>query len=254
MTLLQSNSILTVSGREIAFPHPDPKNITLYDIAHALSRAPRWAGHTDIPWTVAEHSILVAELYRIESNDTDPEVYRGLLLHDATEAFLADLPSPIKALLPDYRDLETTLYYAIYGGLQCDPPPCEEKKLWDRLALLLEARDLFHIPRHPWQFGLNEWPDYPSIQEYVNPYFSQKPPTSSEIRGAYCAAYAAGYHSQTPPSLTQVRVSRQRESDHMVPVERGSLASDGQSDPRDPACGSARSPREGSPEGIGRPD
>ncbi len=241
------NYITTVSGRRIHFPDPSADEFTLYDIAHALSRAPRWCGHTDIPWTVAEHCLLVAELYRLHEVDPNEETYKGLLLHDATEAFLADIPSPVKELLPDYRKLEATLYTTIYKALECLPPECTIKKLWDKLALVLEARDLFRMKRKPWDFGINSWPDYPSIFYYVDPHFDRTarlPHCSDRLRGAYCAAYAAGFTSQTPPFSETVRVRRPGPEDCLGPDNRPAPGSAGLPDTRGSTCGVSESGRE----------
>lgn len=76
--------------------------INIEDIAHSLSRQPRWGGHLSRPYSVAQHSIHCAEL-------VDPEWKLQALLHDATEAYMVDLPSPIKSLFPLYKTLEDTL-------------------------------------------------------------------------------------------------------------------------------------------------
>ena len=243
MIMFDDNTMMTVSGRMISFRNPDPTQIVLSDIAHALARAPRWAGHTSTQWTVADHSILVAELYLHETNAPTQEVFRGLLLHDATEAYLADIPSPAKRMLPDYRKIEEKLYYRIYEALKCPTPYCEIKKIWDRTALLLEARDLFEVVRDPRQFGIDQWPSFPGVFFYVNqikPWPSRSPTTRSEV---FCRAYAEGYHDKTTTLSAQARVCRQERTHGVGTDFRPSCGGSGQFDPRDPACGAAQTQR-----------
>jgi len=83
-------TIRTYSGLLIDLLNPDPKLIMLGDIAHSLSLINRFGGHTPQPYSVAEHSILVASSY------DDPKDYRTALLHDASEAYLGDMVGPLK--------------------------------------------------------------------------------------------------------------------------------------------------------------
>lgn len=85
--------IITYSGRKVYPLSITIDKICLHDIAHALANKCRFAGHTKRFYSVAEHCILMAE------NDLPgPAVWR--LFHDAAEAYLPDLPSPIKSRFP----------------------------------------------------------------------------------------------------------------------------------------------------------
>ena len=98
--------IQTYTGMRVHLPGACPSEIRIGDIAHALSYAPRFAGHTDRFYSVAEHSINVAEIV--------PDEYKlQALLHDATEAYLCDIPTPYKRLLTNYKMLEDDLWSAI---------------------------------------------------------------------------------------------------------------------------------------------
>lgn len=96
-----------------SFAAPRPAEFHLEHIARGLSSVRRWCGHTREPITVAQHSVLVArDVYQLLGGDQapagtlyGPEVRWGLL-HDAAEAYLSDVPSPVKALCPDYAELE----------------------------------------------------------------------------------------------------------------------------------------------------
>ena len=97
----------TLSGKKIDLENPDPEQIDLNDIATALSRINRFNGHTTQSWSVLQHSVcvthMVAEPYKLAA-----------ILHDATEAYICDIPSPLKWFLGDsYRQVETRLADAI---------------------------------------------------------------------------------------------------------------------------------------------
>jgi hypothetical protein len=98
--------IQTVSGRKIHFLNPSPEEIDITDIAFALSNLCRFNGHVRF-YSVAEHSFLV-------STRLDEEDKLAGLLHDAAEAYLSDIPSPIKQYLPEYRAIEDKLLACIF--------------------------------------------------------------------------------------------------------------------------------------------
>jgi hypothetical protein len=85
---------------------PRPEEVLIDDIAHALAMLCRYGGHCRRFYSVAEHSICVSRL-------VPPEHALVGLLHDATEAYLVDLPRPVKRMLPAYRELEDANWKAI---------------------------------------------------------------------------------------------------------------------------------------------
>lgn len=117
----------------------DPRSgdFDIEDIAHALSLQCRFSGHTRVHYSVAEHSIRVADL-------CPPEHKLWALLHDASEAYLVDIPRPFKRL-PEfafYREIEAKTMEAICDqfGLPRECPECVHKA--DEVMLATEARDL----------------------------------------------------------------------------------------------------------------
>ena len=98
----QSPYILTYSNKQFHFLSDDVSEVDINDIAKALSQVNRYTGHTKMPYSVAEHSVHVASLL-------PPEYQLAGLLHDASEAYLNDISSPLKSLLPDYRAIEETV-------------------------------------------------------------------------------------------------------------------------------------------------
>ena len=102
------DAIFTHSGKTIRPLHPDPADIDIRDIAHALSQQCRFTGHTKVFFSVAEHSLRVSQL-------VPEELALEALLHDASEAYLSDIARPIKQA-PDfafYKVVERRLEQAI---------------------------------------------------------------------------------------------------------------------------------------------
>ena len=96
------------------------EDICIEDIAHALSNLSRFTGHTMKFYSVAQHSILVSDLMvlaNIENEDKEETNLIGLygLLHDASEAYLCDLSTPLKQMFPKYKTQEKVLQTAIYS-------------------------------------------------------------------------------------------------------------------------------------------
>jgi uncharacterized protein len=94
------------SGRSFHILHPSPDEFTSNDIAHGLSNICRYTGHTDRFYSVAQHCCHVHDVLPLE--------YRLWgLLHDASEAFIGDVSTPLKSLLPDYRAIEANIMRCI---------------------------------------------------------------------------------------------------------------------------------------------
>lgn len=109
-TKLSPTAIVTYTGRVVEPLNPDPETISIVDIAHSLSNQCRFTGHTSSFYSVAEHSVRMVSMVP----DRDK---LWALLHDATEAYLADLARPIKravgSLAEAYSEAEQRLMDAI---------------------------------------------------------------------------------------------------------------------------------------------
>lgn len=101
----------TYTGRAVDPCNLKPSDISILDIAHGLSQLCRYAGQCKYFISVAHHSVEVSYILRAWGHD-NAEQFAGLL-HDASEAYLVDLPSMLKSSLPDYRRFERRAMKAV---------------------------------------------------------------------------------------------------------------------------------------------
>ena len=105
-----------LSGRRLDLLDPTPLDIEIEDIAHGLSFVARWNGqtHGDFPYSVAEHSLLVEQIYSKLYKNPEKKWCLAALLHDAPEYVIGDMISPVKSAIgSDYQSLENRLSSAI---------------------------------------------------------------------------------------------------------------------------------------------
>lgn len=137
-------TICTYLGHEFDVVNPENSVICIEDIAHALALQARFNGHTYAFYSVAQHSCLVTD----NCND---EYSKIALLHDAPEAYLGDIPSPIKQLLGGYKELELRVSRALSHHFDLDLVHIpKEVKEADKKVLAWEQRDLMNEKSRSW--------------------------------------------------------------------------------------------------------
>lgn len=124
--------IQTSSGAQFWPMDPRPDEIRIMDIAHALSMQCRFAGHCIRFYSVAEHCVHLARA-------VSPENALWALLHDASEAYLVDVPKPVKPYLAGYVEAEERLMRDIAERFGLPPSVPDEVKDADRRILTDEA-------------------------------------------------------------------------------------------------------------------
>ncbi|MEM1428937.1 MAG: HD family hydrolase [Pseudomonadota bacterium] len=137
-----------LSGRRLDLLDPTPVDIEIVDIAHGLAFVARWNGQTagDWPYSVAEHSLLVEQIYG-RLCPPDPRWQLAALLHDAPEYVIGDMISPVKAAVgAAYGALDDRLAAAIHlrFGLPAQIPAKVKRmiKKADKVSAWLEATQI----------------------------------------------------------------------------------------------------------------
>jgi 5'-deoxynucleotidase YfbR-like HD superfamily hydrolase len=138
-----------LSGRRLDILDPSPLDVELTDIAHGLARVARWNGQTkgDYPFTVAQHSVLVLELFLAHNPTAGPRDQLYALLHDSPEYVMGDIISPFKTVMGgNYKDVENRLLGAVHlrFALAAAPPAplARQIKKADKEAAYFEAVNL----------------------------------------------------------------------------------------------------------------
>ncbi|WP_425051618.1 HD domain-containing protein [Psychromarinibacter sp. S121] len=138
-----------LSGRRLDLLDPTPMDIEIEDIAHGLAFVARWNGQTrgDHAYSVAEHSLLVEEIFSRQHPDAPVKWRLAALLHDAPEYVIGDMISPVKAAVgPSYGALDDRLTAAIHirFGLPAQIPAKVKKQIKqaDKVSAWLEAVQL----------------------------------------------------------------------------------------------------------------
>lgn len=146
---------------------PRAVDIDIEDVAHALSNVCRYGGHCSAFYSVAQHSVHVSE-------NVPPEYALWGLLHDASEAYIGDMISPLKhdkVWARSFRSAEDTLMQAVVErfGLSPSSMPPEVARA-DKILLLTEIRDLMGSLNQEW--GVGRYPDLPVLPTPIVPWSS----------------------------------------------------------------------------------
>lgn len=122
--------IMLQSGNLFDLAFPESCEIHIDDIAHGLAHTCRYAGQCDGFYSVAEHSVHVSRVV------TGSRLVA--LMHDAAEAFVGDMPSPLKRMLPEFEAIEIRIERAIFAGFSLPWPPPQEVKRADYRVMAAE--------------------------------------------------------------------------------------------------------------------
>lgn len=155
--VVEKSWVVTLSGSRFSILKPDPDAVKIEDIACALARQARFNGHTRFFYSVGQHSCLGAQV------SPTKDVALQMLFHDATEAYVGDLVSPVKALLPDFEIIESRIHWAIAQKFGLEYPMPKIVKQIDRRLLATEIRDLITRDLKSWNIKEDEPFDFPII-------------------------------------------------------------------------------------------
>ena len=155
--IIEKSWVVTLSGNRFSILKPEPDAVMIEDIACALARQARFNGHTRFFYSVGQHSCVGAEV------SPTKEIALHMLFHDATEAYIGDLVSPVKALLPDFEIIESRIHWAISKRFNLEYPLPKVVKQIDRRLLATEVRDLITKDLKSWGISEDEPFDFPII-------------------------------------------------------------------------------------------
>lgn len=136
------------SGRPFWPLDPRPEDIEIEDIVAALSKLCRFGGHSRFFYSVAHHSLILCAI--AIAGGASKDVRKWTLLHDAAEAYVVDLPRPIKAMLPDYKKMEDRVLRAIATRFDLSWPMPDVVKELDNRILHNEQKWVMRAGKRPW--------------------------------------------------------------------------------------------------------
>jgi uncharacterized protein len=135
--------IQTYSGFKFWPLDARPDEVKIEDLAHALSMICRFNGHLERFYSVAEHSVYVSQLVSKENQLWG-------LIHDTAEAYLSDIPSPVKMHLEQFKEIESNLLWVICAHFGLNPAIPPEVKEADMIMLATEKKVLMKKEPAPW--------------------------------------------------------------------------------------------------------
>jgi 5'-deoxynucleotidase YfbR-like HD superfamily hydrolase len=136
------STITLQSGAIFDYQNPWNSGFTIEDIAHGLSNICRYAGQCRAFYSVAEHCLHVSEVAKGHEY--------AALLHDAAEAFIGDVPGPLKCQLSDYRQVEGEVERAIFSRFGLPTPLPKEVKNADMRVLASEQAQIMRPGTDSW--------------------------------------------------------------------------------------------------------
>jgi 5'-deoxynucleotidase YfbR-like HD superfamily hydrolase len=179
----------TSSGADLSFDDPKPHQIKLKDIITSLSHQYRFAGHGKLNYTVAQHSVFVADLIATrpilwkdikQSKKTLQDAIKYGLIHDFHETYTGDINSNVKQVFRNANDnilekLEERLDRAMFKRFEMEYPPSDAVKKVvkraDKLALYVEGGVMLRNPTKltkSWQNTVDKIREYGVLDEEPN--------------------------------------------------------------------------------------
>lgn len=149
MTVKVNDGIRLLSGNLFNYNDPSSAHVTINDIAGALSKICRFAGHLPYFYSVAQHSVNASYIVA-------PEFAFDALMHDTAEAFTNDIPTPLKMAVPMFKELEVSIESAMAKKFDFNYPLSSEIKKADLQMLMVEK---IHIKK-----DASEWQILDGVQ------------------------------------------------------------------------------------------
>jgi len=170
------DGIALLSGALFDYNNPETCDVTIDDLATALSNVCRFSGHLHQFYSVAQHAVNVSHLLPYAHE------YSGLM-HDTAEAFTNDIPTPLKIALPVFKELEVRIETAMAQRFKFTYPLSAEVRLADLQMLKIEKEGLKRDPGH--------WAMLEGIEtDHLLPLVNIRPMSPPEAKTAFLTRYA----------------------------------------------------------------
>jgi hypothetical protein len=179
MQVKMQDGITLLSGCMFNYTKPEESEVTIEDIASALSNVCRFSGHLPRFYSVAQHLVNTSRIVPVDDAFT-------ALMHDTSEAFTNDLPTPLKAAFPIFKELETKIEKAMSNKFDFEFPYPDAVKLADTQMLLLE-KTYVKEDKHKWEYykgvkfkhllpkvDLDSWQPRRAKREFLERYYELK--------------------------------------------------------------------------------
>lgn len=150
----------THSGIAFHLLAPRPSEVSIDDIAHALSLQCRYNGHTKSFYSVAEHCVHMA--HHALGQGAYAQDALDALMHDATECYIGDMVKPLKNLFPDFERLEARIYQVIAKKFALNPRVPKTVKWYDLGMLHVERAQALNPSENDWNL-----PEGPDMQVHI---------------------------------------------------------------------------------------
>lgn len=165
---IKGPTILLSTGAYFDYGDPENSAFTIEDIANGLAMTCRFGGQCRRHYSVAQHSWHMSYV-------VPPQDALAALMHDAAEAFVGDLPKPLKVLLPEYKSIEIRIENAIFDRFRIARPLPASIKEADVRMLVTEQREVMHNRddwdytrgREPYQFALPIWAPHEARAQFL---------------------------------------------------------------------------------------
>lgn len=158
--------ITTFTGKHFNPANPNPEDIDIRDIAHALSLICRANGHTRFFYSVGQHSISCYK--EAETRGLSHRIQLGCLLHDSSEAYMSDVMRPIKSKLTEYLKIEDRLQNMIWSYFIGELLTDAEKKIIFQIDDEILSYEFIHLLPESISDDYKKITSHP-ILEFVNP-------------------------------------------------------------------------------------
>lgn len=151
------STIKTAGGHYFDLASPRPEDVDIRSIAAALGKTCRFGGHCPKFYSVAEHSVWAQHI--ADLNGEDVFAQRAILMHDAAEAYIGDIVTPLKAMLPGINAIELQIERAISEAFGVDFEPHRDViKKYDRMMLKAEKQAM-------WPEDSEHWDGFEDIED-----------------------------------------------------------------------------------------